>query len=243
MIHFLELHGIPILEQLQLEEALLKVDERQWCILNHGASPAIVMGISGKPEKVLDLDKFRQHPVPLIRRFSGGGTVYVDRSTLFVTFICDAAATKVLPKQKSILEWMEKFYRPVFGKDFVVHENDYAFCDRKFGGNAFYLRKERWLHHTSFLWDYDSKKMEYLTLPEKAPKYRQGRNHADFLCSLSERFEDPSQVIQSFKRELSNTFEVKTVKLADVEEIGKTHHHKSTLSLLCGGRKDAAKEE
>lgn len=47
-IQLLRLWQFPILRQLQLEEALLRVDDRNWCIINDGAAtPAIVMGISG----------------------------------------------------------------------------------------------------------------------------------------------------------------------------------------------------
>lgn len=39
---------LPILRQLQLEEALLRADRGNWCILNDGAAhPAVVVGISG----------------------------------------------------------------------------------------------------------------------------------------------------------------------------------------------------
>ena len=44
----LRLTRIPILQQLQLEEALLRADSSNWCIINDGTpAPAIVMGISG----------------------------------------------------------------------------------------------------------------------------------------------------------------------------------------------------
>jgi len=49
---------------------------------------------------------------------------------------------------------------------------DYAFNTRKFGGNAQSITKNRWIHHTSFLWDYDVKNMDYLKLPMRAPTYR-----------------------------------------------------------------------
>lgn len=49
---------------------------------------------------------------------------------------------------------------------------DYVFGDRKFGGNAQSITKNRWVHHTSFLWDYEAKNMSYLKLPAKAPQYR-----------------------------------------------------------------------
>jgi lipoate-protein ligase A len=53
---------------------------------------------------------------------------------------------------------------------------DYAFNRQKFGGNAQSITKNRWVHHTSFLWDYDLKNMDYLKNPQRAPEYRQVRS-------------------------------------------------------------------
>lgn len=48
VMRLLRLHGFPILQQLQLEERLLRTTPDNWCLLNDGtAPPAIVMGISG----------------------------------------------------------------------------------------------------------------------------------------------------------------------------------------------------
>ncbi len=48
VVKLLRLHKVPILRQLLLEEALLRADSSNWCIINNGTSvPAIVMGISG----------------------------------------------------------------------------------------------------------------------------------------------------------------------------------------------------
>lgn len=50
--------------------------------------------------------------------------------------------------------------------------SDYVFGDRKFGGNAQSIIRNRWIHHTSFLWDYNVRNMAYLKLPSKVPQYR-----------------------------------------------------------------------
>jgi hypothetical protein len=49
---------------------------------------------------------------------------------------------------------------------------DYAFSHLKFGGNAQSITKNRWVHHTSFLWDYNVKNMDYLRIPKRVPEYR-----------------------------------------------------------------------
>ena len=47
-VKLLRYRGLPILKQLQIEEALLRATSDNWCLLNNGSSqPAIVMGISG----------------------------------------------------------------------------------------------------------------------------------------------------------------------------------------------------
>jgi len=49
---------------------------------------------------------------------------------------------------------------------------DYTFGEQKFGGNAQAITKQRWLHHTSFLWDFDDCNMALLKHPSRVPKYR-----------------------------------------------------------------------
>lgn len=53
----------PIQEQLRVEEALFRVDkERNWFIYNEEKTPVtIVMGISGKPKQLLQLDAVKRY--------------------------------------------------------------------------------------------------------------------------------------------------------------------------------------
>ena len=54
---------------------------------------------------------------------------------------------------------------------------DYTFGERKFGGNAQAITKQRWLHHTSLLWDFDPANMALLKHPAAVPEYRAVRRH------------------------------------------------------------------
>lgn len=228
--HLLHLRNCPIFKQLQIEEALLRADSRNWCLLNEGSSPAIVMGISGKEEQLINLANYRKNPLPVIRRFSGGGTVVVDEDTTFVTWICNTAELNVTCCPQKILAWTEKFYQPVFAiPEFKVKENDYVIGSRKFGGNAQYLCKQRWLHHTSLLWDYEKEKMEYLQMPSRVPKYRANRSHEDFLCALKEYLHDKQGLIHALKKGLNKQFHV--VEIEQVHEILDRPHRKATHYL------------
>ena len=106
---------MPILEQLQLEEALLRNDDRNWVIINEGSPKAIVLGISGKTELFVDRQRWAEKPVPLIRRFSGGGTVFVDENTHFVTFIGNTHDLQVPCHPQAVLEWTQTLYSQVLG--------------------------------------------------------------------------------------------------------------------------------
>jgi lipoate-protein ligase A len=39
--------------------------------------------------------------------------------------------------------------------------------EKKIGGNAQTISKGRWVHHTSFLWDFTEKNMQYLKVREE----------------------------------------------------------------------------
>lgn len=98
-VHLLRLSkAVGIKDQLRLEEALLRHDTRNWCLLKDGeptglmAQPTIVLGIGGKAAKLVELERVHQDRVPLVRRFSGGGTVIVDHDSLFISFIMNTVS-------------------------------------------------------------------------------------------------------------------------------------------------------
>lgn len=229
MLNCLFLERIPIYEQLKVEEALFRADLRNWCIINIGSPPAIVMGISQKLEEVVDEKKHRELPVPLIRRFSGGGTVVVEPMTVFVSLILnnDMVPGPIFPK--NVLAWTEELYRPVFRSlPFALQENDYVIKDKKCGGNAQSFAKNRLVHHTSFLWDYSREHMALLKMPPKMPAYREGRGHLEFLQPLKEFFSAPEAFANEVLGCISQRFEVRQATWEEAREVEGRPHRKST---------------
>ncbi len=225
----LRLKSYPIYEQLLLEEKLLRSNSGNWCIINEGSTPAIVLGISGKQDELVDCAKAAAHQIPLIRRFSGGGTVIVDQDTLFITFICQKQLHSFHAYPEPIMRWTEELYRGALQlPHFSLKENDYVIGDRKFGGNAQYIKKDCWLHHSSLLWDFSSKNMDYLLHPKKTPPYRQNRPHEDFLCRLSDYFSDKEVLIQNMIGELSKRYAVQEIVLEEALKIDAPFLRQST---------------
>jgi lipoate-protein ligase A len=223
------LNDIPILQQLKWEEALLRADDQNWCLLNQGSPPAIVMGISGKIESQICTKRLQENPIPVIRRFSGGGTVVVDEQTLFVTFICRSDALPILPFPKPVMKWTAEIYRPLFpAETFNLIAQDYVLKKKKWGGNAQAIIKNRWLHHSSILWDFHLPMMDYLLIPPKMPDYRSGRSHADFLCSLKPYWPCSKMLQTAILKELENHFTLVERKAKDLIQIESRPHRKAT---------------
>lgn len=76
---------------------------------------------------------------------------------------------------------------------FHLVEHDYCLGARKVGGNAQAVSRGRWVHHTSFLWDYDDANMALLRLPAKRPAYRRDRPHGAFLARLAHHARDAAR--------------------------------------------------
>ncbi|KYQ93506.1 hypothetical protein DLAC_06203 [Tieghemostelium lacteum] len=236
MFKIIRLNGYSILRQLQIEESLYRnVNIKDnWLILNKGTpTPMIIVGASGKVDKLVDLDlleklnrdrvKQGHLPISIIKRYTGGGTVIVDENTIFCSmimtkqFIHDNPIQEHLSKKelhqyypKDIMKWSAEWYKHVFTHDqFLLSDNDYTFSDKKFGGNAQAFSRHKFVHHTSFLYDYDHNLMNLLKQPEKIPEYRQNRSHFDFLVKLSTIYPSKDEILHAIENSTEKLFGIK----------------------------------
>lgn len=240
-LQLLHLHGISIEEQLYLEEALLRIGKGSWCLINRGAPPAIVMGVSGKAEAWIHLPTLAASPIPVIQRYSGGGTVVIGSDTLLISFIMDRETLPhVDPYPESLLKWSSRLYAPLFHSlsvsnslnSFARIEQDYTLGGKKCGGNAQYLAKGRWVHHTSWLWGYTAAQMDYLLAPPKQPAYRQGRPHRDFLTPLCQYFACPHKWVEEFLLLLHQDFAIEKGDYDRVKELSLQPHRRTTRRVM-----------
>ncbi len=210
----------------------------------------IVMGIGGKAEKLLNSRNVVDDQLLVVKRFSGGGTVVMDDNAIWTTLIAGRRiheeekdnTTNILckPYPRDIMKWTaDAVFGPTFDlmneqtqskslPTFSLREDDYVLTHgdtgetRKMGGNAQAITgKQGWLHHTSFLWDYEDVNMErYLKLPEKRPDYRVDRSHKDFLVKLKEHYggsgEGPSVFLKAMKEACSGSLTVHETNWSDV---------------------------
>ena len=194
MLKLLELTRFPILEQLKIEEALLRNSNDHFCILNYGSKPAYVLPASAKKELWLE----ESLPHPIVRRYTGGGCVVIDENTLFVTFIGQTQLLSENTTPSSLHRFHEPIYK-AFIPNFIRYENDYCMESKKIGGNAQYITKNRFVYHTSFLWDFNPENMKGLKHPPREPKYRKNRPHNSFITHLKDEFRTPIDFFDSLK--------------------------------------------
>ena len=184
-IEIIKLQNTCIKEQLALEERLLKEEDGSYLIINSGPPTAIVMGSSQKAHEVVNIPLAKQKDVPIIQRYSAGGCVILDKDTIMVSLIISKKHLSIDFFPNTIMAWTENFYKQALAiPDFSLQVNDYTFGNRKIGGNAQYIKKDRFVHHTSFLWDYHPDNMNLLLHPPKEPSYRNARPHHDFLTTI-----------------------------------------------------------
>ena len=217
-----------ILSQLQLEEALTKANDESWCIINEGSPKYIVMGISNKKEDLLNISRIEKDKIKIIRRFSGGGTVIIDENSIFITFIF---SKKHLPFSfpNEIFKWTEEFYKNIFGLiPICCIDNDYVINNKKCCGNAQYIKKDRWLHHSCFLWDYNINNMQYLKIPQKAPSYRKNRGHKDFLHKINQYFPSKKAFINKIKELLKKDFIITDKSSEETKKFLEKNYNRST---------------
>lgn len=229
--NWLCLDHTPIFTQLQIEEALLRNTNDNFLITNIAPREAIVLGVSRQLDTDVHVATAQQDQIPIIKRYSGGGSVFLDENSLIITWIVNSEQT--MPSSKELFDWTQQIYSKLFPNTFAIRENDYTLENKKIGGNAQYIQKNRWVHHTSFLWDFDPNKLaRYLPLPQTQPIYRQQRSHLDFLTGIHSFFASKQQFLALLLQEITSSYSLLKVQEAYLKAIISKPHRQGTKRLI-----------
>jgi lipoate-protein ligase A len=114
--------------------------------------PSIIIGKHQNPMAEINLDFALQHNLPVIRRISGGGTVYHDRGNLNYTLIRSGVKGQLIDYAKHT--------RPIIDalKELSIEaklegKSNLTIKGLKFSGNSEHVFKNRILHHGTMLFD------------------------------------------------------------------------------------------
>lgn len=124
----------------------------------------IVIGRNQNPWKECQCKEFEQDGGKIVRRLSGGGTVFHDKGNLNFTFITDKNIYS-LEKQLSVI--LKAVNELGIDANFSGR-NDILAGERKFSGNAFYKGSKSYYHHGTILVDSDMNRLsKYLKVSKE----------------------------------------------------------------------------
>jgi len=188
-LRIIQLPGTGPLANLAIEELLHYSVE-------HGAPPtvrfwrserAVVLGASRSVYTDVYIDNCRADEVPIFRRHTGGGTVYLHPDVLNFTVIAPYDYPDI-QRYSRIRESLRFILRPVLealkrcGVEADINDKgDIMVEGRKIGGNAQARKKRSLLHHGTLMFDAKAGEMSrYL----KVPPERRDISHSDLVAGL-----------------------------------------------------------
>ena len=192
-MNYLELSFTDPASNLACDEALIDFCEgersdgvlRVWEPLSY----FVVVGYSNRLAAEVHIERCRAQGIPILRRFSGGGTVLQGPGCFNYTVVLPnellGGAVDVMASYRLVLQRHREIFAQLLGAAVeIAGTSDLAVAGRKFSGNAQHRKRHCTLFHGSFLLDFDLSRIEaLLPLPSKEPHYRAGRSHKDFLSN------------------------------------------------------------
>lgn len=123
--------------------------------------PAILIGRNQNTMSEIELDYVKDNNIEVVRRLSGGGTVYNDYGIMNFSFI-------TYKDSNPLNDGFEKFAKPVIealrslgvNAEFTGR-NDILIEGKKICGNAQYSTKDKILHHGTLLYDGNMENLKY----------------------------------------------------------------------------------
>lgn len=172
---------------------------------------SVVIGYGEKVAETVDIRACKNRGVPIIRRFSGGGTVLISEKCLnysvIVPLSCSNGLGNIAPSFQAIngiiVDALKELQLPAK----IEEDTDVTINSRKIAGSS---QSRRWgvlCHQGTILIESDSENIEkFIKKPTKQPKYRNGRNHKDFLTSLKQEREEIDEKL--FERRLKSRMSI-----------------------------------
>jgi lipoate---protein ligase len=142
---------------LALEEYLLKNYGEDIFMLWQN-EPSIVVGKHQNTLAEINSGFIKENNIKVLRRLSGGGTVYHDEGNLNFTYIMNGIEGKLVNFIKytnDILEVLNNLGVPAERS----HRNDLVIDGKKISGNAEHIFKNRLIHHGTLLFNSDLERL------------------------------------------------------------------------------------
>lgn len=152
---------------LALEEYLLKekdISDDLFFLWQN--TPCIVIGRNQNPFNEIHLIEAQQKGIPVLRRISGGGTVYHDLGNINFTYVTRKVKHRLNNYQFFVQPIIDILTKVGIHARFVPSSHIYI-GDKKISGNAQSFHKDRMIHHGTLLFNGDLDTLKILLKPNK----------------------------------------------------------------------------
>ncbi|MDD7769799.1 lipoate--protein ligase family protein, partial [Suipraeoptans intestinalis] len=122
-------------------------------------TPTLMVGKFQNTYSEIDLDYARSRKIRIVRRLSGGGTIYTDMGSWQFTFISPNRTSSPSIEFTGFIQPVVAAVRDLGVDASFNGRNDLVVSGKKFSGNAQYIKNGRTLHHGSILFDTDLEEM------------------------------------------------------------------------------------
>ena len=225
-------------ENLACDEALLDACEedpaREVLRVWTPASRFIVLGHGSRIRDDVRMDAAHERSVPILRRYSGGGTVVQGPGCLnyaLVLTIPDegplttitGTTTHIMNRNARALQALTPLPISLSGL------SDLAINGRKFSGNAQRRARRTVLFHGTILLDIDLDMMEeVLLLPVRQPEYRRNRSHSAFLRTFPAT---AAAIIRVLATEWEATLPLQQIPESAIRRLAESRYHSQDWTL------------
>lgn len=149
-MHLLLSHSVDPYLNLATEEFLLKNSNKSIIFLYRN-QPCVVVGKHQNAMAEVNYRFVEENKIPVIRRISGGGTVYHDEGNINFTFLQNGEEGNLVNFRKHIAPVAE-FLKQMGIPAKIGIRNDILIDGFKVSGNAEHIYRKRTLHHGTLLY-------------------------------------------------------------------------------------------
>jgi lipoate-protein ligase A len=202
---------------LAVDEYLLKNKKDEYLILGIN-SPSVIIGKHQVAHREADTRFTYEKAIPVIRRISGGGTVYHDFGNLNFTFILNSSKGKQVDFRKYTLPVIE-FLATLGVRAEFAGKNDLKVNGLKISGNAEHVYREKVLHHGTLLFSSVLEDLKGSLRKDKSPySTRAVESNPSPVMNLREVTTDVNDIIDFRKKMLKYFLGFKGNTLTELTE-------------------------
>jgi lipoate---protein ligase len=138
---------------LAVEEMLMKKSDKEYFILSIN-NQSVIIGKHQVANREINTRYVYENEIPVIRRISGGGTVYHDTGNLNFSFISNSETGRQIDFRKYVKPVID--FLSVYGVEAIMQgKNNLCVGGLKISGNSEHVFKNRVLHHGTLLFNSD----------------------------------------------------------------------------------------